>query len=284
MQPRDQVFCAVAAIAHPSAATVTVPWRHVPYVLLEWARGLLRGVPDAGLRPEPALVRAFFRERYEADRLHDIVDARNDWYLAPLVGSSVLGPLLKRFEPLSVLDLGCGRGRLAEWLDRHRAGETTYCGIDQDVALIERLREKSIGCPRRLFLAGNVQSVTLQSLPPLVDAVFAINVFPYIYDPVPVLAAVRSIRGHAVGGDGTRLFVLDPLPSPFWETSFGGFGICVRNAGEWARLFECAGWRLLEVTTLAVASVGERSILPVAALYALGPSPSPANEKGHHGD
>ncbi len=48
-------------------------------------------------------------------------------------------------DPLSVLDLGCGNGRFARFLDEHLERPLSYLGIDQSAALIRCARDDLAG-------------------------------------------------------------------------------------------------------------------------------------------
>lgn len=83
-----------------------------------------------------ALNQAFYRSAGEA------FDATRG---QPWPGWSGLLPLLR--TPLSVLDVGCGNGRLARFLQQALGGGLTFHGIDSDAGLLAHARERCAKLP-----------------------------------------------------------------------------------------------------------------------------------------
>lgn len=93
---------------------------------------------------------------------------------------------LPYYEPdSSVLDLGCGNGRLLEFLKRH--GFKKYLGVDQSAVLLKLAKKNH---PKSRFLEADMSEIELKDK---FDGLFAIASFHHL-PPHKQLAALKNWR------------------------------------------------------------------------------------------
>jgi SAM-dependent methyltransferase len=133
--------------------------------------------------------RAWRRWRQQIDL--DDYDAR--WERMAAAGEAVHGEadLLAGFEPASVLDAGCGTGRVAIELAR-RGVEVV--GVDADADMLDRARRKA---PDIEWVVADLATLDLGRTFDIV--VLAGNVLPFV-EPADRPAAVQGCARHLAGG------------------------------------------------------------------------------------
>lgn len=155
----------------------------------------------------PAYVQALF-DGYAARFERHLVDGLS--YRGPALIRAALPPRPERFA--HALDLGCGTGLMGEALGG-RVGRLT--GVDLSPAMLALARTK--GCYQRL-VAGDLTRFLAAEPEASVDLCLAADVFIYLGDLAPVLAAIArvlrpdgylafTVQSHAgpgaiLGGDG----------------------------------------------------------------------------------
>jgi 2-polyprenyl-3-methyl-5-hydroxy-6-metoxy-1,4-benzoquinol methylase len=102
--------------------------------------------------------------------------------------------VLQRFEDGSVLDVGCGSGRVAEAL--LEAGAASYVGVDFSGPMIELARERlaRFGQAARL-VEGDFLTEELDG--PF-DVVLALGVFDYLPEPAPFVRRMAELCSGAI--------------------------------------------------------------------------------------
>lgn len=98
-------------------------------------------------------------------------------------------PYLK--ADFKVLDLGCGNGRLLDFLKEQ--GVTSYVGMDQSFGLLNHARKKF---PEAVFIEGDMAELSEIQLPfASFDAIFMMASFHHLpkSDQLPVLKAIRKL-------------------------------------------------------------------------------------------
>lgn len=247
--------------AHTKIAVVPAVARAA--VIVELLKGIvqlrvLRSVPA-----NEALALAFFRERSAKGQFSDFVDSTVSWYLSALDHSLILEGLGKSEGSLHVLDLGSGRGGFLRWLMTSAALATVvtrYTGLDQDPIAVARCREAFQGNAE--FLEADLRE--LGDLPVrAADLIAVINVLPYVDDAVHLLAAAAKIAR----GPDSVLLLLEPAPGPYWERSFGGFGIHLRSEATLRGYLERSGWTVRELIPLALVQVRRRPVVVISRLF-----------------
>lgn len=216
------------------------------------------------------VVAGFFDSRAESDSFADFTDSSRDWYLAILDASQVLRDRLQ-VAGNHILDLGCGRGFLYDWLGQRSEDPFTYHGVDISSGMVKAARAMHSG-----DVAFHVADAA--TCPPLYrkpDVIAAINVLPYIQDPARALAVWRVAAKR-----DTLLVVVDPSPSLYWEREFGGFGIKIRSMRSLRRALLAAGWTIHERATLSLSSIGRLEVGRLSHLIIATPSP---NQTGNGG-
>jgi SAM-dependent methyltransferase len=180
-------------------------------------------------------------------RFDDLLDATTPWYLRALEASATVRELLDG-NP-RVLDLGCGRGALARWLK----GRARYVGVDFDEIAV---RENARSMPRADFRAGDVTA-------PLglgrFDAVFCINLLPYLSRVAPVFERAREAKE-------AMLVVVDPVPSPFWDGDWGEFHAVFRTTRALSRPAARCGYRKIEEGRLIASRMAGLPVMAISAL------------------
>lgn len=141
----------------------------------------------------------------------------------PARGRGLAVSVVRRHAPATVLDVGCGPGRVAEAvLD---AGATSYVGIDVSARMLELARNRLRGRDVEL-LHGD--AFTLR-LPQPYDVVLALGVFEYLAEPQ---RAARWLHEHcrvALVASFTRR---DTLKAPLRRLYYAAHGCRVVNYSE----------------------------------------------------
>lgn len=147
---------------------------------------------------------------WDAREYHRLADPQEEW------GREVLARLELAGDE-SVLDAGCGSGRLTALL-LERLPEGRVIGIDQSFAMIDAARENLGDDDRVELIAGDLLDL---ELPQPVDAIYSNAAFHWILDHQKLFN-----RLHAAARPGARL-----------EAQWGGEG----NVAEWATTVENVG-------------------------------------------
>src|SRR2546430_8894188 len=103
---------------------------------------------------------------------------------------------VKRYQPNSVLDVGCGSGRYAIALTQ--AGVTRYQGIDLSPAMIQLAKDAAAtltveGKPE--FIRGDFMDLHTDEK---FDIILAMGLFDYIKEPAVVLSKMKALANHSV--------------------------------------------------------------------------------------
>lgn len=115
-----------------------------------------------------------------------------------------------------VLDVGCGAGGLAEWVE----GDA-YLGVEVDALSRDRARAAH---PRHRFVAG------LSEVEGVFDTVLALAVIEHVNDPAAFLA---TLAAHLHRAPEARVVVTTPHPSVDWVHDAGAaVGLFSRHANE----------------------------------------------------
>lgn len=257
-------FALIRSVTGSRCCITTVPIRQVPPLIGEYFRGLLRYARHkvsnhhAGL--EGSLVEEFFTQRSKEQNWSDFADSSTEWYLNIMDASATIKSKVKASMICRVLDLGCGRSKLVDWLSaRSSESHIQYLGVDIDRVAVEKLSEATHRngiSYTTIDLRRDTPSITGPF-----DIIFCINVLPYISDPSSMLTSVSKFCTAS-----SLLVVIDPVPGPVWETDYGGFSIALRNPSLIASLCRQSGYRLEEEVYMCSGSVFKLGILPVSAM------------------
>ncbi|MBI2524635.1 MAG: class I SAM-dependent methyltransferase [Candidatus Rokubacteria bacterium] len=143
--------------------------------------------------PSAARIRRHFSEYagsfdklYDGKRLKRIL-RRSLWQR-----QQVTLDLVRSFEAPSVLDVGCGSGRIAEDILEH--GASRYVGIDFSAPMLELARDRLRRFGARVeLLEGDYRLIEVDER---FDVVVALGLFDYLPDAATV---ARRMHGHCQG-------------------------------------------------------------------------------------
>lgn len=132
--------------------------------------------------------RRYFEKHAQAvDRLYDGRGVLAPLRRGPRLGRDLAVAVVARLPAPSVLDVGCGPGRVAEAvLD---AGAGSYVGIDLSPRMLSLARERLRGRGAVQLLEGNFLDV---DLPGGFPVVLALGLFDYLEDPLRATAWMRA--------------------------------------------------------------------------------------------
>jgi SAM-dependent methyltransferase len=211
--------------------------------------------------PDRKSVQRFFETLSSRQGFNSVTDGGKSWYLSCFSESRPIMDRLAGENALRVLDVGCSRGALLPWLRKRRQGRPmNYLGTDIDQVAVSRCTAQ-LGDANADFM---VESIADPVLPQdeTFDLVFCINVFPYVSEPAP---AIRTLLSRLEPKTGL-LVLMDPVPSPYWNTTFGEFRILQRTPDDLAAHVSAAGAIALDSATLYGASLFGRGLMPLAAM------------------
>lgn len=223
--------------------STVIPTHEVPHLAIEVIKGLFRKAIGNSKGYDGSIdssrVRSFFNKRSLSDNFSDFTDSSSSWYLEILDKNHVLmDKFNESTKALNILDLGCGRGFLLEWLKKNRfIDKCNYTGIDIDNIAIDKCKKK-FQKNNVTFCTANVNEIQPSSY----DIIFAINVLPYIE------SAETFFKMCQLGLSSKQncfCVLLNPHPSPYWETEFGGFTIKIRQADEIRKHAKLAGLEII---------------------------------------
>ncbi len=204
-------------------------------------------------------VKKYFQSYSPESMFDGFTDSSTKWYIDILEKSKFLQKQLNRESQLKILDLGCGRGGLYQWITSNRPSAFSYTGVDfNDVAINRCIK---------IFDSQNTQFAVQDVNEPLgvfdeaYDLVFCINVFPYIND----ISSVTANMVNACSSENGLIIVVDPVPSFYWETECGDFSIHIREPEELRKVISAAGLKILECGHLNSFSLLGMSFLPIAS-------------------
>jgi SAM-dependent methyltransferase len=142
------------------------------------------------------LVRQHFREQASTfDRLYENRVSEVQRFLRPAMTERVVKAveMVRQAGSPSVLDVGCGSGRIAEAL--LEAGTSHYVGVDFSGPMLELATARLERFEDRIeLIEGDFMAANLQG--PF-DIVVALGLFDYIADPVPFVRHMSQL-GSAV--------------------------------------------------------------------------------------
>ena len=169
--------------------------------------------------PETASALAAINREFYRDEAQAFSRTREEPWPGWLRVSACLEP---GAEPLEVLDVGCGNGRFAAFLETQlgeRAASLRYTGLDASEALLEHARARSLASgPPRLHCADVVLSPPEDALPP---GPFALIVLFGLLHHVPGESRTPRVArgrrpparaGRRAGLDGVGVRGAPPLP------------------------------------------------------------------------
>lgn len=126
----------------------------------------------------------------------------------------------------TVLDAGCGTGRVTEQL-LARLPNGTVIGVDASSAMIEQAKERFAGNPRVTLL---VADLTALELPEQVDAILSTATFHWILDHTKLFSQLAKVLrpggqlvaqcGGATNIAGTMAAIDEVMHSPTYATAF----------------------------------------------------------------
>ena len=145
--------------------------------------------------------------------------------------------LVKPLPGQSVLDFGCGNGRLVPFLP-----EVNYIGVDNNASYIAQATIEH-GGPKVRFICGDLFELSKLDIEP-VDAVVSIGVLHHLDDEVARVAVASALS--ILKPDTGRLFTMDPCFEPTQHTIARVLmamdrGRFVRHPADYVRLVERAG-------------------------------------------
>lgn len=125
---------------------------------------------------------------WDANRYHDLATPHQQW------GAAILDRLALRGDE-TVLDLGCGTGRVTEQLLERLGPDGHAIGIDGSAQMVEEATRRLGGDPRASFAQ---QDLLALSVSPPADAAISSATFHWIKDHDTLFARVRgALRGGA---------------------------------------------------------------------------------------
>ena len=117
----------------------------------------------------------------------------------PVAGRELAVAVTQRLGSPTVLDLGCGTGRVAEAvLD---AGAATYVGVDVSSRMLEFARERLGRFDHVELLESDVLEAAIDDT---YDLVLALGLFEYLEEPVPVITWMRARCSSTLVASFTR--------------------------------------------------------------------------------
>lgn len=188
-------------------------------------------------------VQSFFEARSIKNNFKDFTESTSNWYMSILDESKYIRQILNQ-ENVKICDIGCGRGGLIEWLDEH-GSNYQYTGFDIDRVAVLKCEKKYASRNNVRFYAQDTEDIK----PTIIghqDCVFTINVLPYVDNMEDYFESVKQI----ITPQKTYLVVIDPIPSFYWNDTFGGFAIKIRPPKDLIKHFTSAGFQLEECIKL----------------------------------
>jgi SAM-dependent methyltransferase len=143
--------------------------------------------------------RYFDRHARAFDRLYARPGAAAFLRCGPRRGCELAVAVVAQHAAPSVLDVGCGPGRVAEAVIR--AGAASYVGVDLSPRMLALARRRLRGCESVQLLEGDfLESGVSQTF----DVVLALGLFEYLDDPARAAAWLRARCSSALVASFTR--------------------------------------------------------------------------------
>jgi SAM-dependent methyltransferase len=105
--------------------------------------------------------------------------------------------MLAAYNPLRVVDLGCGTGLWLDLLDDVLPATCEFIGVDADSNALDLATERA----RRWQRLARFQQIDIEIQPdavPDADMTLAFNIFPYLSDPARLVSIIAGRRGILV--------------------------------------------------------------------------------------
>jgi SAM-dependent methyltransferase len=134
------------------------------------------------------------------------------------------------FANSEIVDLGCGNGRLINFLDQYFLGETfRYIGIDNSTALLEKAHQLF---PRNLFLPGDQLQIPVDD--GQVDLLFNIAAFHHIPSRRLRLEALQEMKRVLKPGGLLIMTVWNLWQWKYWQANLAAWGRFIFTFGSYA--------------------------------------------------
>ena len=173
----------------------------------------------------------------------------------PRHGRALAADVVAGHEAPSVLDVGCGPGRVGEAV--LAAGAASYVGIDISPRMLSLARSRLGRDPRVELREGNFLELELEGS---FDVVLALGLFEYVGEPPRVAEWLRARCSSALVASFTRW---DWLKGPPRRLEYARHGLSLRDyeAADVVELLSDAGFGRIDVT-----ETGRRGFHVVAAV------------------
>ena len=143
--------------------------------------------------------RYFDRQAQAFDHLYEGPGPFGFLRRGPLLGRELAASVIARYPSPSVLDVGCGPGRVAESVID--AGAATYVGIDLSPNMLALARRRLSGCESVELIEGDFFAVDVSRE---FDVVLALGLFEYLDEPARAAAWMRARCSSTLVASFTR--------------------------------------------------------------------------------
>ena len=204
-------------------------------------------------------VQAFFEYRSVKNNFSEFTESTSDWYMSLLDKSKIVKENINSGNKIKICDVGCGRGGLIDWLHTQDS-DFQYSGFDIDRVAVVKC-ERKYQSNNIKFYAQDVENIIAEVLG-VQDLIFTINILPYVQEIEDYISSIKKI----VTPNKTHLIIVDPVPSYYWNNSFGGFTINLRKTKDLIKNFENFGFELQEYIQLHGTSILNIPLIGISSL------------------
>ena len=212
----------------------------------------------------PERVRARFRQK--AKQFDDLYE--DERLLVRLLRPGLLRrrhlavQTVRAYSQARVLDVGCGSGRIGEFVLEAGAGH--YVGVDFSEPMIELARERLERFTTRAEL--HIEDFLVAHLEGPFDVILALGLFDYLPQPGPFIEKMSSLC--APGGCVVGSFpAFSPLKGPIRKVRYEWIGDCPifnYTRAQLERLFSAARFSAVEIRTPGKSGFLLRAYKPAA--------------------
>lgn len=202
----------------------SLPFTIATGVFFEYLKGLLRLFRlSHGEYPSfnNIKVKNFFTNQSLNSNFSDFTDSTKSWYLRGVDYVLNKYNINNHNSKKKILDLGSGRGGLINHI-KSKNLEFEYIGVDFDEEAILKCSNIYKNDKNIRFVASEVVDF-IKTDKSQFDFVFIINLLPYIDN-------LKFFISHLQKKKYKNIILCEPHPSPYWEKSFGGFSVFIRNS------------------------------------------------------